>query len=197
MSELRSTSVSVVSAPISTPPSEVSRMPLSSPIPERSTTYFGRLMRSLNQSRLSLPPATAQPSLPNLPSRSTAPLTVSGWYSSNAGIMSLDIVAAPYAGARRRLGPAQVLAGARGGHHRVQVIVVRAAAAQVARQRVPRLVARRLRVRLEQRDRRHDLARGAEAALRAELVDHRLLHRMQLAVRPLEAFDRHDRATAH
>ena len=73
----------------------VSRMPLSAAMPPRSTTYFGRFTRSLNQSKLSLPPASAQPSAPKRPRSSTAPSTVSGWYSSNALIMSLDIAKAP------------------------------------------------------------------------------------------------------
>ena len=79
MTELRSISVSVVSAPISTPPSGVSRMPFSAAMPPKSTTYFGRFTRSLNQSKLSLPPASAQPSAPKRPRSSTAPSTVSGW----------------------------------------------------------------------------------------------------------------------
>src|SRR6476469_6770546 len=54
---------------------------------------------------------------------------------------------------------------------------VRAAAADVL-ERVDVRVAR-MRVRGEERDRRHDLAGLAEAALRDVLVDPRLLHRVQ------------------
>jgi hypothetical protein len=53
-------------------------MPLSAAMPPKSTTYFGRFTRSLNQSKLSLPPASAQPSAPKRPKSSTAPSTVSG-----------------------------------------------------------------------------------------------------------------------
>ena len=64
-----STSVNVVKAPISTPPSAVSRIPLRESIPVRSTTVVGLLILSLNQSRLSCPPAIAQPFSPASVSR--------------------------------------------------------------------------------------------------------------------------------
>src|SRR5712691_5087243 len=81
-----------------------------------------------------------------------------------------------------------------GPHDRVEIVVVGAAAAEIAGERVARLVAGRLRIGLEQRHARHDLAGRAEAALRSKLVDERLLHLVQLAVRTLEPFDGHDLA---
>src|SRR6185295_19274659 len=96
----------------------------------------------------------------------------------------------------RASGLAHALAGSRA-HHRVQIVVVGSATTEIARQRVPHLVARRRRILVEQRDGRHDLTRRAETALRAELVDHRLLNLVQLAVRALEAFDREHCTTAH
>src|SRR5215470_6793244 len=81
-----------------------------------------------------------------------------------------------------------------GPHDRVEIVIVRTAPTEIAGECVARLVARRLRIALEQRHGRHDLARRAEAALRRELVDEGLLHFVQLAVRTLEPFDGHDLA---
>src|ERR1700752_5144230 len=102
--------------------------------------------------------------------------------------MSLDIAAAPY------LSLAQALAVAGRAHLPIQVMIVSAAPAEIAGQRVPHFVARRVRVLVQQRHGRHDLPRSAETALRAELVDHGLLALVQLAVNAFEAFDRRDRA---
>src|SRR6516164_11050994 len=85
-------SASVARAPISMP-SAVSRMPLSSAIPPRSITAFGRLTRSLNQSRLSLPPAIFQMSLPRRSSSERASASFAGCRSSKLGIMSRCMIA--------------------------------------------------------------------------------------------------------
>src|SRR6516165_1490008 len=87
-------SASVVRAPISMP-SAVSRMPLSSAIPPRSITALGRLTRSLNQSRLSLPPAIFQMSLPRRSSSERASASLVGCSSSKFGIISRIIAAFP------------------------------------------------------------------------------------------------------
>ena len=68
-------------------------------------------------------------------------------------------------------------------------VVVAGAAAEVALEPVADLLLGRVRVLLQQRDRRHDEARRAEAALQRVLLVERLLHRVQLAVRG-EALDR-------
>src|SRR5579884_1789123 len=83
----RTTSVSVVVAPISRPPFQ-GRMPLSSFTWLRSTTAAGRLMRSFSQSKVSRPPPMTQASLPYFESIATASSVVAGWKSSNAGMMS-------------------------------------------------------------------------------------------------------------
>src|SRR6516164_5439990 len=83
-----------------------------------------------------------------------------------------------------------------GAHHRVEIMVIGAAAAEIARHRVARLLARGLWIGLQQAYRRHDLPRRAEAALRSEFVDESLLHRMQLAIRAFEPFDGGDLAPA-
>src|SRR5690606_19996774 len=77
----------------------------------------------------------------------------------------------------------------RGAHHGVQVVIVRAATAKVARQGMTGLLSGRPRVGLQKRDRRHYLTWRAEAALRSELVDHRLLHGVELAVWALDPLD--------
>ena len=66
-------------APISTPPSSVSEMPRSSATPPRSITASGRLIRSLNQSKVSSPPANTQPWSPCSPMSRTASSTPDGW----------------------------------------------------------------------------------------------------------------------
>src|SRR5688572_24194274 len=111
--------------------------------------------------------------------------------------MSLDIAKAPSVSGYARFSSLTHALASGCAHDRVQVVVVRTAAAEVAGQRVPDLVARRRRVLVEQRDGRHDLARRAEPALWAELIDHRLLDLVQLAVRAFEALDRRDRAAAY
>src|SRR5580693_8451194 len=81
-------------------------------------------------------------------------------------------------------------------HDRVEIMVVGAASAEVAGQRVTHLVAGRFRIDLEKGNRRHDLAGSTEAALRRQLLDECFLHRMQLAVRAFEALDGGDLAAA-
>src|SRR5690348_13031380 len=83
----RTTSVSVVVAPISSPPS-ASRIPLSSLTWLKSTTTFGLLMRSFSQSKVSKPPAMTQASPRYWPSNRNVSSIVAGWKSSNASITS-------------------------------------------------------------------------------------------------------------
>src|SRR5215470_7024223 len=82
-------------------------------------------------------------------------------------------------------------------HDAPEVMVVSTAAAEIARHRQPRLLDRRLRVCLQQGDRRHHLAHGAEAALRTQLLDKRGLHSVQFAIGTLQPFHRGDLAAAH
>src|ERR1700681_4019312 len=74
-------------------------------------------------------------------------------------------------------------------HDGLQVMIIGAAPAQIAGHCEPRLVNRGLRVVLQQGDGGHHLAGGTEAALRPQLLDHRLLHLVQFAVRAFDAFD--------
>ncbi len=60
------------------------------------------------------------------------------------------------------------------------------AAAQIARERVVDIPARGIALRLVKREQRHDETRRAEAALRAVLLDHGLLHRVQPGAAPVE-----------
>src|SRR5215813_9200141 len=76
-----------------------------------------------------------------------------------------------------------------GPHDRVEIVIVGTTPAEIAGESVTCLVTGRLWIGLEQRHRRHDLARRAEAALRSKLVNEGLLHLVQLAVRTLEPFD--------
>ena len=64
--------------------------------------------------------------------------------------------------------------------------LVSGAAAEVAGQRVAGLGPARRLLLAEQGEQRHDEARGTEAALRSVAVHHRLLHRVQRAVRTLQ-----------
>ena len=68
-------------------------------------------------------------------------------------------------------------------------MIVRTTAAQVPRHRETRFTPRRVRIRLQQRHGRHHLTRGAETALWAQFIDHRLLDRVQLAIRPFYTLD--------
>src|SRR5262249_61275004 len=67
-------------------------------------------------------------------------------------------------------------------HHRIENLVVVAAAAQIARQSARKLRARRIWTMLEEADRAHDEARHAEGALESLFVDNGALHRMQRSV---------------
>src|SRR6478735_2781214 len=89
------------------------------------------------------------------------------------------------------------LRAAGGTHDGVQVIVVGAATAQVPRHGMPRLFTRRFRVLLQQRHGGDHLAGRAEAALRTELVNECLLHRVQFAIGAAQPLDGHDLAVAH
>ena len=80
-------------------------------------------------------------------------------------------------GGHRRSPPARAA-----GEHRLDDVVVAGAAAEVALEALAHLGLGRVRVLVEQRDRRHDHARRAEAALQAVVLLERLLHRVQLAV---------------
>src|SRR5579871_6055359 len=79
-------------------------------------------------------------------------------------------------------------------HDGLEVVVVGSAPADVAGHGAPRLVDRRLRGVFQECDGRDDLPGRTEAALRSEFLDHGLLHGMQFAVRPLDAFDGGDLA---
>src|SRR5690606_2953622 len=68
------------------------------------------------------------------------------------------------------------------------------ASAQVACQALPRLIPRGPGIPVQQRDRRHHLARRAEAALRTKLVEECLLHRMQAAIGGTQPLDGDDLA---
>src|SRR5258706_4635802 len=75
--------------------------------------------------------------------------------------------------------------------HRLDLAVVVAAAAQVARQPAPHLGLRGISVLHEQRLSRHDLFRGAEAALPPVVLDEGLLDRVELVAlgQPLDGED--------
>src|SRR5258708_19924240 len=94
MTLLLAMAASVVRAPISIP-SAVWRIPLSSAMPPSSITTLGRFTRSLNQSRLSLPPAIFQISLPRRSSSVRASASLVGCSSSKLGIMSRIMAASP------------------------------------------------------------------------------------------------------
>src|SRR5215470_16713272 len=75
--------------------------------------------------------------------------------------------------------------------HRLDDVHVAGAAAQVARDRLADLLLARILVLREQRARRHQHARSAEAALQAVLLGEALLHRVELAAL-LQSLDRGD-----
>src|SRR5258705_13982766 len=79
-----------------------------------------------------------------------------------------------------------------GAHHRIEIIVIGGAEAEIAGERKASLVARRFGIHLEKRDRRHDLAGRAEAALGREFLDESLLHRVQFAIGALQPLDGRD-----
>src|SRR5580765_884405 len=75
---------------------------------------------------------------------------------------------------------------------RLDDVVIAGAAADVAVERLANLVFVRLRVLLQQVDRRHHHAGRAEPALQSVALAERRLHRVQLAVLAAEALDRRD-----
>src|SRR5215468_9630542 len=81
-----------------------------------------------------------------------------------------------------------------GAHHRIGIMVIGTAAAEIAGHRQADLIARRFGVYLEERDGRHDLAGRAEAALGRELLNERLLHRVQFAIGAFQPLDGRDLA---
>src|SRR6185295_5851455 len=82
-------------------------------------------------------------------------------------------------------------------HHRIEDLVVVAAAAQIARQRARKLRARGIWTTLEEADCAHDEARHAERALESLFVDNGALHRMQRSIGARQALDRHHASTAY
>src|SRR5262245_9189406 len=82
-------------------------------------------------------------------------------------------------------------------HHRIENLVVVAAAAQIARQSAGELRARGIRTTLEKADRAHDEARHAERALESLFVDNRALNRMQRSIGARQTLDRQDAAAAY
>src|SRR5688572_3374016 len=75
-------------------------------------------------------------------------------------------------------------------HHGSENLVVVGAAAEISGDPVGKLFARRVRIYFQESNRRHHEPRHAERALEPLLVNDRLLHGMQGAVRRLEPFDR-------
>src|SRR5262249_56527497 len=82
-------------------------------------------------------------------------------------------------------------------HHRVENLVVVAAAAQVARQRMRKLLARGIGTPLEEADRAHDETRHAECALESLFVDDRALNRVQGSIGVRQALNRLNSAAAY
>src|SRR6185436_6293118 len=82
-------------------------------------------------------------------------------------------------------------------HHRIEDLVVVAAAAQIARQPAGELRAGGIWTTLEEADRAHDEARHAERALESMFVDNRALDRMQRSIGPRQALDRQHSAAAY
>src|ERR1700741_3032542 len=82
-------------------------------------------------------------------------------------------------------------------HHRVQDLVVVAAAAQIPGQPARQLRARGTLVMLEEAKRAHDESRHAEGTLESLFVDHGPLNRMQISVGTREALNGHDLARTH
>src|SRR4029450_7201437 len=82
-------------------------------------------------------------------------------------------------------------------HHRIENLVVVAAAAQIARQSARKLRARGIWTLLEEADRAHDEARHAEGALESLFVDNSALNRMQTAVSARQALNRQNTAAAY
>src|SRR5258706_733187 len=81
-----------------------------------------------------------------------------------------------------------------GAHHRIEIMVIGAAAAEIAGERKASLVARRFGSHLEERNRGHDLAGRAETALRRQFLDESLLHRVQFAIGAFQALNGGDLA---
>src|SRR5690606_24038557 len=84
----------------------------------------------------------------------------------------------------------------RSSHRGVENLRIIGTAAQIARERVRHLIARRSGVVLKVADHRHDEARRAERALETGFVEDGLLHRMELLAIG-EPLDRGDLAAAY
>src|SRR4029450_13017168 len=82
-------------------------------------------------------------------------------------------------------------------HHRIENLVVVAAAAQVARQPARQLRARGIWTALEEADRAHDEARHAERALESLFVDNGALNRVQRSISARQALNRQNTAAAY
>src|ERR1700754_69796 len=82
-------------------------------------------------------------------------------------------------------------------HHRIEKLIVVAAAAQIAREAARKLGARRIGTALEEADGAHDEARHAERALESLFVDNGALNRMQRSIGTRQALDRQDSAAAY
>src|SRR5918996_5618763 len=97
---------------------------------------------------------------------------------TEAPIPSLAMASAP----RHRVG---------GGADRLDDVVIAGAATEIALQPLADLVLGRVRIVLQEVDRAHDHAGGAEAALQRVMLAERRLHRVQLAVpgQPLNGRD--------
>src|SRR4030095_5664085 len=82
-------------------------------------------------------------------------------------------------------------------HHRIEDLVVVAAAAQIARQAARNLRARGIWTTLEEANRAHDEARHAERALESLFVDDGALNRMQRAIGARQTLNRQNSAAAY
>ena len=79
----------------------------------------------------------------------------------------------------------------------VRIFLVISTPTQVARECLCGFLTGRIRVLFEQRDGAHNEPRHAEGALKALLIDNRLLHRVQRAIRLLQPLDRRELATTN
>src|SRR5262249_28130121 len=82
-------------------------------------------------------------------------------------------------------------------HHRIENLVVVAAAAQIAGEAACKLGARGIWMTIEEADSAHDEARHAEGALESLFVDDGTLNRMQRAIGARQALDRQNFALTY